>query len=263
MIGSFSKWLFCLIGLFSTSISAPAQALDLTVPSPNFSYIDQNQGAGDACGPVSLLNSYGSGSEQWQRIFQQVPGTVDRARIASVIKTWGLQPSKKFPQRTRWQNRRGISFEDLTVMSQEMSALDWKAARTQGELLFLNQDGKDERILRKTHKQLAKSFKNGLPPILSLRRFVFRQGYWQSVHGHFVTLTAMPSKLPRGSRSFSIRYLDPTGAREMSASISLPTASEPNFPCAILTSPDNTIGSSEVRAGEINHLALAGAIGAW
>lgn len=252
-----------LVSCLFLIVACKAQQLDLTVPSPNFPFIDQSKGAGDACGPVSLLNSFGSGSKKWQAIYQQVPGTVDRARIASVVKTWGLQPSKKFPQRTRWQNQRGISFEDLTEISSEMSSLSWRAPRTHGELLFLNQDGKDERILKSTHKRFAKSFKKGFPPILSVRRFVFRQGYWQSVHGHFVTLTAMPSQLPRGSKSFPIRYLDPTGAKELTAVIALPTDREALFPCPILSSPGNTIGVREVQANEASHLALAGAIGAW
>lgn len=250
------------LGLLASG-PAVAQQLDLTVPSEKFAYINQRKIASDACGPVSLLNSFGAGSERWRSVYKQVPGESDRARIASVVKTWGLQPSRKFPQRSRWQKQRGVSFEDLSVISAEMTRLSWKAPRTKSELFFLNQDGQEERLLRKTHQRLAKSFKKGLPPILSIRRFVFRDGYWQSVHGHFATLTAMPSKLSRGSRAFSVRYLEPLGAVEVTATIILPGPEERLFPCLILVAPDSQIGAREVKGGEATHLALAGAIGAW
>jgi hypothetical protein len=252
--------LLILVGL---SLSLAGQRLDLTIEASNFSFIDQSQGAGNACGPASLLNSFGSGSEQFRKVYEHVPGTNDRARIASVIKSWGLKPSVKFPERNRWQNRRGISFTDLQAMSREMSDLRWDAPKPKGELFFLQQNSRDHKLLRTTHQRLAKSLRAGFPPILSVRRFVYRQGYWQSVHGHFVTLTAMPSKLPRNNRTFTIRFLDPLGAKPMTALIALPGPNEKGFPCFLVEAPGNKIGTRDVKNREQHHLALAGAIGVW
>jgi hypothetical protein len=252
-----------LLTLASLTLTVAGQALDLTVPNPGFSFIDQSKGAGNACGPASLLNSFGSGGAQYRTVYKRVPGTSDRARIASVIKSWGLKPSLKFPDRKRWQNRRGINFADLREMSREMAALQWNASKPEGELFFLQHNSRDQKLLQSAHQRLAKSLRAGFPPILSVRRFTFRQGYWQSVHGHFVTLTAMPSKLPRKGRSFPIRLLDPIGAKERTATITLPKKESAAFPCFILKAPGNKIGTRDVKNGEANHLALAGAIGVW
>ncbi|MBK1832816.1 hypothetical protein [Roseibacillus ishigakijimensis] len=247
--------LLCLLPL-------AAQQLDFRAPHPQFPYVDQNKGIGNSCGPAALLNAFGSGSEKWQAAAAKIPGDNDRARIASVIKSFGQKPSSNLPQRARWEIRSGVNFADLAVMADEFRSLQWGLPKVRAELYFASAGADSEKKLRLAHKQLHKSLAKGLPPILSVRRFVHRQGHWQSVHGHFVVLTALPRQLPRGSQSFPVEFVDSSGAKTFSGLISLATQ-ESGLPCLVLHCPSSEIGKKQVRAGEGSALGLAGAIGAW
>lgn len=239
-----------------------AQELNLRAPNQSFDFIDQKNGVGNSCGPASILNAFGSGSKEWQIPFKKIPATSDRTRISSVIRSWGQVPSNTLPGRKRWEIKGGSNFVDLTVMANEMRKLHWKLPKLKSELFFATPGPKSEISLNQAHKRLQKSLKKGFPPLLSIRRFVLRKGQWQSVHGHFVVLTAMPDKLTRGTRTFPIEFVDPIGAKTYRAEI---TASDRNntLPSLILSCPSNAIGKSQVKSGEQHALGLTGAIGSW
>ncbi|MGJ8723539.1 MAG: hypothetical protein ACSHYB_03190 [Roseibacillus sp.] len=239
-----------------------AQELELKAANRSFDFVDQKNGIGNSCGPASLLNAFGSGEDSWQRAYLKVPGTSDRARIASVIKSWGQAPSTNLPNRLRWQLKGGINFADLAVIAEEMRKLDWKLPKVKSELFFATPGKDSNRQLQTAHKRLRKSFQKGLPPILSIRRFVLRNGQWQSMQGHFVLLTAMPERLTPGTSSFPVEFVDPFGAKTYRGTIN---AADENkaLPCLILICPSNPVGKSAVRAGEATALGFSGAIGAW
>lgn len=254
--------LFLFLSLFFQAGNLLGQALNLRAPNAAFDFVDQGNGVGNSCGPACLLNAYGSGLEPYRDCYTKLPGTSDRARIASVIKSWGQRPSQNIPGRQRWELRGGVNFQDLTLMAAEMSELNWSARKPRGELFFAASGKDSQKMLFTAHQRLAKSLKKGLPPILSVRRFVHRRGQWQSVHGHFVVLTAMPEKLPRGSVAFPIQFCDPQGAKQLSATVTISQNKE-SLPCLTLLSLASKIGSSQVRGGETSALGLAGAIGVW
>ncbi|MDQ8189520.1 hypothetical protein [Roseibacillus persicicus] len=238
------------------------QILDLSAANREFDYVDQKNGVGNSCGPASLLNSFGAGTERWQKAYLQIPGSSDRARIASVIKSWGLQPSTTFTNRSRWQQRGGVNFEDLAAMAEDMRKIHWTLPKVKSELFFSAPGSESVGQLKLAHKRLSKSFDKGMPPILSVRRFVLRKGIWQSVHGHFVVLTAMPSKLNRGETSFPVTLVDPVGAKSFVGTVTI-ADSRTSLPCLILNCPTNPVGKTAVQSGERHALGLAGAIGAW
>lgn len=240
-----------------------ARELGLQAPNKSFDFIDQKNGIGNSCGPAALLNAFGSGSEKWQQAYQKIPGSSDRARIASVIKSWGQAPSKNLPNRNRWERKGGVNFSDLAVMAGEMRKLNWGLSGIDSELFFAAPGPQSAPLLRTAHQRLAKSLKKGLPPILSVRRFVLREGQWQSVHGHFVVLTGIPTKLAKGDSSFPIEFVDSTGARSYRGEIRLSDTTTTSLPCLVLHCPSSAIGKRQIRSGERSALGFSGAIGTW
>lgn len=253
-----------LLTLIASLVLVPLRAQELALHATNhtFAFIDQKNGIGNSCGPASLLNAFGSGAPKWQQAYKKIPGTSDRARIASVIKSFGQAPSANLPNRSRWQINGGVNFADLAAMVAEMRNLDWTLPKTKSELFFAAPGKASHRQLGIAHKRLQKSFQKGLPPILSVRRFVLRNGQWQSVHGHFVVLTAMSDQVHRESTSFSVEFVDPSGAKTYRGTISSSNDTS-SLPCLILNCPTNSIGKSQVRSGETHALGFSGAIGAW
>ncbi|MEM9081004.1 MAG: hypothetical protein AAGC74_09970 [Verrucomicrobiota bacterium] len=232
--------------------------LDLRAPNPDFDFIDQRQGPGNSCGPASLLNAFGSGSARWQNVFAQVPGDSDRIRILSIIKTFGLKDSS-LPGRKRWQPRAGTNLQDLQTMISELAALDWKLPKTRTQLLFTSQTDSPAQQFRLAHKQARTSLKKGFPPILSIRRYVLRDGHWTSVHGHFIVLTAMPTKITRSTNRFPIRYCDPQGGNQWDGSLSFAK----DFSCPVLDLPAARVGKPLIKPGEQSRIGLTALIGAF
>ena len=239
-----------------------SQELSLQAPNSTFPYVDQKNGIGNSCGPTALLNAFGSGDKNWHSCYQKIPGTSDRARIASVIKSWGQKPSETLPNKNRWQIKGGVNFSDLAVMAEEMRKLHWNLPKIKSELFFTPPGNESKRQLNSAHKRLRKSLKKGFPPILSIRRFAYRDGQWQSVHGHFVVLTALPDKIARDSRSFPVEFVDSTDAKRYRGVMTAADESSP-LPCLVLDCSASAIGKNYIRSDEKHTLGFAGAIGAW
>ncbi len=246
--------------LFGSLLSA--QELDLRAPNAHFDFVDQTQAVRHSCGPASLINSFGSGSPEWQKVLGKIPAGNDQFRIGTVIKTWGLKPSTTSKDQKRWQLRRGVNFIDLVQIANEMKGRNWKLPAIESEFFFTNSPADAERQLRLAHKRFKKSLKKGLPPIISIRRFVLREKQWQSVHGHFVVLNALPSRLPRGAKSFPIHFIDPIEAKRYEAEVTI-LPGEQLLPCLFLDCGENKVGRKHVQKNEKNVLGLAGAIGIW
>lgn len=243
-------------------LTLQAEERNLRPTNEAFDYVDQNNGIGNSCGPASLLNAFGSGHTNWQKAYLKIPGTSDRARIASVIKSWGQKPSATLTNRNRWEARGGVNFVDLAAMADDMRRLQWNLPKVKSQLFFSAAGSDSQHQLELAHKRLKKSFSKGLPPILSIRRFVLREGHCQSVHGHFVVLTALPEQLTKGQKEFPIQFLDPIGAKPYTASITL-TEKAGFLPCLTINCPSSSIGKPQVKGSEVHALGLAGAIGAW
>lgn len=222
--------------------------------------------SGNACGPAALLASFRCGSDAWQRAASSLTGTTDREQLGLWIRRHGLQPSGTLKGRKRWTNA-GINVEDLVVATNEMTRPLYLPAVAQ-ENLFLRTGEQPAALLRRTHQRLEKSLFKGIPPVLSLRRFVLRGGKWLPLQGHFVTITAVSKKLSSKDNSLSFAYLDPWGGKRSQGELRLPSTlvlapSGQTSPCLEAFVPDANIAKKEVRKGEITVVIPAAVIGRW
>ncbi|MCW1883207.1 hypothetical protein OKA04_00600 [Luteolibacter flavescens] len=175
-------------------------------------------------------------------------------------------PSATLKGRKRWTNA-GINVEDLVVATNEMTRPLYLPAVAQDDL-FMRKGEKPEALLRRTHQRLEKSLAKGVPPVLSLRRFVLRGGKWEALQGHFVTVTAVPRKLGRGQSAFAFTYLDPWGGKRTQGEFRIspgPILAAPGqeSPCLEVLAPAANIGKKEVRRGETTVIIPAAVIGRW
>lgn len=243
----------------------------IAAPCMEAPVVNQLAVSGNACGPAALLNAFRSGSKDWLRAFDAVEGGSDRERILSVIRRIGMRPSSHSPGVARW-SRRGVSVADLREMANDM-AEDLFLPMLSEEVFFRSGRESPERLLARIHQRFAKSLNKGLPPILSIRRYVKRAGrdgvpVWLVVHAHFVTVTSLPRKLPRGALSFPVTYIDPWGGRRLEGTLAIPA--EPVFPdatglssCIEARFAKSAVGSSMVRKNEKSVLVAAAGIGRW
>ena len=227
--------------------------------------------SGNACGPAALLNAFRFGNTDWQRASDALGGDNDKDRIYKIIREIGMRPSKHVTGHPRW-SRRGVSVADLRDMANEMT-LGKYLPQLGEEVLFLRSRETPEKLLGRVHKILDTSLAKGFPPILSLRRFVLRKesgkpAEWRVVEAHFVTLVALPRKLDRNARSFTVAYIDPWGGKALEGSIGIPAT--PILPdasgrtsCLEAVFSKTSVGKDKVRRGETSVLAVSAVIGRW
>lgn len=222
--------------------------------------------SGNACGPTALLNAFQSGDASWRRASDALAGDTDKKRILAIIREYGMRPSAHIQGRPRW-SKKGINIADLTDIANEMTRGRYLPQVSQ-EVLFRDAKETPEKLLRRCHARLETSLKKGLPPLISLRRYVKRGGAWTALEAHFVTVTAVPRKLDKHARSFSIRYMDPWGGKSCEGTITLPErsilADDPaGSPCLAASFPAASVGSKLVRRGEVSTLVPAAVLGRW
>ncbi|MCW1923213.1 hypothetical protein OKA05_11670 [Luteolibacter arcticus] len=235
-------------------------------PKADAAPVNQLSISGNACGPSALLSSFRCGNDAWQRAASSLPGTTDREQLGQWIRRHGLLPSETLRGRKRWTSA-GINVEDLVAATNEMTKPLYLPAVSQDDL-FLRRGEKREALLRRTHQRLEESLSKGIPPLLSLRRFVLRDGKWIALQGHFVTVTAVTRKLGRGESSFSFVYLDPWGGKRGQGTLRVPTTSlvaSPGLtsPCLEAIVPAANIGKKEVRRAETTAVVPAAVVGRW
>lgn len=253
-------WLFAaLLG------ACPAEELRVA-PNAAATPVNQLSISGNACGPAALLASFRCGNEAWQRGAGALAGETDRDQLRLWIRLHGLQPSTTLKGRKRWSSK-GINVEDLVAAANEMNRPLFLPPLLHDDL-FLRPGEKPEALLRRTRDRLDKSLVKGIPPILSLRRFVLRKNVWTPVQGHFVTVTGVTRKLAHGKPSFAFSYLDPWGGKRCEGTLALPprpilAAAGQASPCLEAAVPSALIGKSEIRRGEVTVVVPAAVIGRW
>jgi len=227
--------------------------------------------SGNACGPTALLNAFRFGNEDWQRASDGLAGKTDRQRIYTIIRQYGMRPSKSIVGRPRW-SRKGVNLADLCDIANEIRQPHFLPTLEQ-EVLFLNPRETQEKLLIRTRKRLDASLARGFPPIVSLRRYVLRKqegkaAQWVVLDAHFITVTAVPRKLEAGSRSFMVRYIDPWGGKLAAGEIKIPDRgvladAAANSPCLEANFPQAAVGKKLVRAGEVSVLTVSAVLGKW
>lgn len=254
--------------LKSLSALSLLAVLSACAPTPDF-YQAQNLSekpfnqldlAGNACGPAALLNSSRFGSTEWRKISTSPPDLTDRERIRSITRGPAMRESSSLPGRARW-SLQGINLSDLRDVADEI-ARPYNLPTIHQETLFLNPIETQQSHLHHVHKHLANSLDKGFPPILSIRRFVKRNGEWIAIQGHFITVTSVPGKIPSNTNQFEITYIDPWGGKLHQGTISIYSkpflnddpAKNPNLEAVF---PNAIVGKRLVRTGEESILAVS------
>lgn len=252
--------------------AAIAHAAPLIREAPNGSATpaDQLALAGNACGPTALLNAFRFGNASWQQAAARLPGQSDRERVAAIVRTYGMRPSQHLAGKPRW-SKKGVNLADLADIANEMTRGLYLPAMHR-EVLFLQERESSEQLLRRTHGRIATSLSRGLPPVMSLRRYVKRgtagRAAWPVLDAHFVTIKSVPAKLERGAPSFPVTYIDPWGGQiaegwiAISSSGVLAAPGAPS-PCLEANFPKAAVGKKLVRKGEQSSLTVAALLGRW
>ncbi|BCX46132.1 hypothetical protein HAHE_00400 [Haloferula helveola] len=228
--------------------------------------VDQLSVAGNACGPAALLASLRCGSEKWRGVPERIPGSSDKSKLLYIIRAHGIRPSASLKGRNRWTGA-GINAEDLADIAEELAAIGG-LPNPKTESILLQKREKPDKLLRRSHDRLRDSLKDGFPPVLSLRRYVWRNGAWQALQGHFVTVVMVPEKLERGASSHEFVYFDPWGGKKVRGSFRIPplpvlSTDGKTSSCLEAVVPDANIGRSKVRSGERTVVVPTVITGRW
>jgi hypothetical protein len=241
--------------------------------APNSSAIPANQlvVSGNACGPTALLNAFRFGSPAWQRASNAIAGETDKQQIYTVIRESGMRPSASIIGRPRW-SRNGVNLADLCDIGNELTRGHFLPLMSQ-EVLFLKPRESQKKLLARVHQRFETSLEKGLPPVVSLRRYVQRgekgkPAEWVILDAHFVTITAVPHKLDPGATSFPVTYIDPWGGKICQGSIRIPDrgvlADAPaDSPCLEAVFPEALVGKKSVRPGDTSTLTVVAILGRW
>jgi hypothetical protein len=237
--------------------------VDIVAPNSSFPPVNQLKISGNACGPAALLNAFGFGNKKWQEVGAAVPGKNDRSKLTYVIRGYGLKPSRHL-ERLRWTKSHGVNLLDLADMANEMRGSRW-LPKIGSEVFVKERHELDSVLLRRIHSKLAYSLKKGLPPIISLQRLAEPSQNaasplnWRIVHGHFIVLTALPSRLERSASSFSFQYVDPWGGQTHTGTIHV----HPNrrYPGALAVIPNSEVGKHNLKRGERSVVTVSAALG--
>ena len=259
---------FLLPCSLSLSSSLLAQGLITAPNSTSASPINQRRAYGNGCGPASLLNAFQYGSEKWQKVFTAVPGTNSNTRIRYVVAAWGKKPSRHIKGTQRWKPKEGVNLLDLTDMANEMRLAHF-LPKIKNEVLSQKSNESRSQFLQRVRAKLAKSLKNGLPPILSIRRYAYRyskevgQKSWWPIRAHFVVVIEIPDTLAKNATSFKIRYVDPYGGFVREGRIQTETGSFKLCPYLGANMPKTEVGKSFVKPNEETLLTTAAVIGVF
>jgi hypothetical protein len=249
-------------------IGLPLQAKEgwLAAPYPGSPPANQLRTNGNACGPACLLDAFRSGGEKWGSSIARIKGSTDTEKIKGIIMGVGRRPSRLDPTKTRWSKRIGVNATDLADMANELRSERWmRSVKT--KVLFMGERETQTERLRQTHKLLASSLKRELPPVLRLRRVAWRspegsdQKAWLTIKRHFIVLTGLPAKLPRGATSFPVTYHDPWGGYQYQGTIRVTDDKTRGLPTLVADFPKSKIGRDLVRRNEPTCLSLSSAIG--
>ena len=251
--------------LFLTLIHV-VHADDRWAPNAVAGPVNQLVVSGNACGPASLLTAFRCGDESWQEVSKVIPGTSDRSKLLYIIKAHGLQDSKSLKGRKRW-TRDGINADDLQEIAGELAALKGLSS-PRSDQLFRSGRESEVKLVDRTHDRLRDSLKRGFPPILSLKRYVFRGGQWQSIQGHFVTIVRVPEKIDRKATSFTFTYFDPWKGKKHEGTFRIPpqpiiSVDGTSSSCLEAVVPSADVGRKLVKAGEKSFVVPVGVMGRW
>ena len=260
-----TSWASILLLLAMHTLLCGAEII--SAENQNASPTNQRRAHGNACGPASLLNAFHYGSDRWQRAFKAVPGDNSKTRINYVVSKWGLKPSRHIHGAKRW-NQQGMNLVDLHDVANEMCDYHW-LPKIKYEILTRKQGEPAKDLLQRSHKRIVKSLKKGLPPILCIRRYAFRDSKelksksWWPISAHFIVIIETIKTLDNNAETFKIKYVDPYGGHIHEGSIHTNTGKFTNSPFLAASLPSATIGKSLLKKGELSVLSYSAVMGRW
>jgi hypothetical protein len=252
-----------LVSLFACALSPFVNAAEPAPSQPRATAFNQRLVSSKACGPAALLNAFRFGDANWQRGLNAVAGKSDQERLSATIRTYGMRPSRQFAGRSRWSGD-GVNLADLTDLANDMAASQ-SLPPLKSEVLIPLDGSAPAKLLALGHKRCATSLAKGFPPVLGLRRFVWRktqggQAGWLAVDAHYVTLTQLPA-LGWNAGNFQIGYLDPNGGRRCVANVHV--TDKPSPAGLVIDCPGTSVGRHKVRKGEPTMVMLSSVLGRW
>jgi hypothetical protein len=247
-------------------LAASAGPPQREAPNPSATPANQLVVSGNACGPTALLNAFRFGNPDWQRASNAIAGDSDKQQIYTIIREYGMRPSATIKGRPRW-SKKGVNLADLADIANEMIRGHFLPQLSQ-EVLFRTPRESSQALLNRILARLNTSLEKGLPPVISLRRYVKREGEWLVLDAHFVTVTSLPRKLEKDGTSFLISYIDPWGGKPCQGMIAIPETAvladiPSESPCLEVDFPQASVGRKLVRRGEPTTLILAAVLGRW
>jgi hypothetical protein len=258
--------------LLALSVPVWGEAPERVAPNLAARAADQRVAAGNACGPTALLNAFRFGSPPWQRAGAAVGGRNDREMIFTIIRERGMRPSRHLNGNPRW-NLGGVNLLDLCDIGNELAQGHFLPP-LKNEVLFMTAGESQKRLLQRVHARMGSSMARGMPPVISLTRYVQRRNgrdgpvHWEGLAPHFITLTSLPARLPEAASSFPVTYVDPWGGRLCRGTVGVPgsafLADVPSkSPCLQAEFPEVRVGRIELYPGETSVLTISAVIGAW
>ncbi len=164
------------------------------------------------CGIASVLNALRLGAPANRRIDQKIKG------LQEVLDAYGTKPSSYYGEGTRIRQD-GISGPDLHDIYNDLRK-DNGLEPLAGNYLNSKKGETPEELALRIHGLLLNSLKEGEPPIILLNSQAALQNeakkdfFWEGIHGHFVTIVAIPER-PNSDGGFELGYVDSfTGTQE-------------------------------------------------
>jgi len=241
-----------LLCLALVSCAGRESAAPAVVDAPPFNQLTVS---GNACGPAALLNAFRHGNAGWRSLADTLPGDTDKGRLSYTIRAYGLRPSGQLRGRTRW-SRAGINVTDLTDLGNDLAATRLLPS-LRNEVLLPHARESTEHLVARVHDTLSSSLAHGFPPVVSVRRQVFRNGAWITVESHFITLLQVSSP---DSTGISVSYIDPWGGRKCTGHFQTSTESMLGLEADL---PSTPVGKRLVHPGEKTLVTVSAAIGRW
>jgi len=241
-------------------LAASCAGLLPVAPTNNRPAFNQLAVSGNACGPAALLTAFRFGDRKTQAVVDALPGISNKEKLSHTLTAYGQRPSAELAGRTRW-SKAGVNLPDLAAMANDLTAGSGLPA-VQGEVLQPAPGETGPHLLAHCHDRFAASLRNGLPPVVSVRRQVLRKApqggeAWITIDSHFITLTRLEAVTGGESPSFGFDYIDPWGARRGSGTFRVSPVPGMGLEANLPASP---VGKRLVHPGEETVVNLSAAV---
>ena len=203
---------FSIVG--NTSFSQTQNELFVKVNvDPNL-IISQQLYSPTACAPAAILNALRFGNKDLQSFYSKIEGDDAKQKLNSIIKKFGQKNSHVEANSVLFDDKVGMKADDILPFFNHVLG-DFNHEPVQG-LYFDRLSGESTNDhLKRIHRLLVHSIKNGCPPVISIRSFAaqFDQNdnkfKWQGVSAHVIVITKVPANLDSFQKGFSFTFIEP------------------------------------------------------